>query len=126
MSRRILLATLACLVIGPDTARTETAPAVPVTVPELIAASRHAFDNRRYARADSLAETACAQLRGADSADPLEHATALVCLSRAPGQRAGRWPIRWRCARRGKRWSCCRRAAGSTTWCEPTLTMCCR
>lgn len=87
MSRRILLATLACLVIGPDTARTETAPAVPVTVPELIAASRHAFDNRRYARADSLAETACAQLRGADSADPLEHATALVCLSRARAAR---------------------------------------
>jgi hypothetical protein len=68
-------------------ATASTAPAAASAVPELIAASRHAFDNRFYARADSLAEAACARLQAADGSDPLEHATALVCLSRARAAR---------------------------------------
>lgn len=69
----------------------ERASAAPVparaSVSELIAASKAAFDNRKYVRADSLAEAACAKLSASRRADPLQHATALVALSRARAAR---------------------------------------
>jgi CHAT domain-containing protein/tetratricopeptide (TPR) repeat protein len=83
MSKRILLAMLPVLLAGAGPARGDTPQPAPTTPAELIAASRHAFDNRYYARADSLAEAACARLEIEGRSDPLEHATALVCLSRA-------------------------------------------
>ncbi len=53
----------------------------------LIAASKAAFDARRYAQADSLAGAACALLAAAPAADPLQRAEALVSLSRARAAR---------------------------------------
>lgn len=93
MTKWFLWAALAAATVGSGVVGGAAAPAAPATpaaastVPELIAASRHAFDNRFYARADSLAEAACARLHAADGSDPLEHATALVCLSRARAAR---------------------------------------
>ncbi len=45
-------------------------PFAQLTVPELITASKTAFDNRRYIQADSLAEAACTRLSAAGVAIP--------------------------------------------------------
>lgn len=90
MTKWILWAALAAAAAGSGAvwgAATPQSSFEVATVPELIAASRHAFDNRFYARADSLAEAACLRLQAADGSDPLEQATALVCLSRARAAR---------------------------------------
>lgn len=71
---------------APPFADAATDPARP-DVPELIAASKDAFDHRQYVRADSLAAVACSRLSERRGADPLEHATALVALARARAAR---------------------------------------
>lgn len=87
--RGLLLQALLLTVAGAGTPAFAETPAAPAdgSPAALIAASQAAFDVRKYARADSLADAACALLADAPAADPLPRATALVALARARAAR---------------------------------------
>jgi hypothetical protein len=88
-NRGLFLLTLFLSVAGAGIPAFAGAPPAPAdgSPAALIAASRAAFDVRKYARADSLAEAACALLADAPVDDPLPRASALVALARARAAR---------------------------------------
>ena len=83
---RFLGLILPCLLLGAPSAVAAGAPPAG-DAGALLAASRAAFDVRRYVQADSLAVIARDLLDGRADADPIEQASVLVALSRARAAR---------------------------------------